>query len=557
MRFDIIPEQLLEPFNISTPVGESILAERVYHHCTISVNQKDTMANLVEIDMVDFDVILVVSGFLEVFTDDLSRVPPEREIDFGINILSISIPPYRMAPAELKELKEQLKDLLEKGFIRPSVSPWGTPVLFVSNKDGSLRMCIDYCQLNKVTIKNKYPLPRIDDLFDQLQGTTCFSKIDLKSGYHQLIVRESDIPKITFKTRYCHYEFLVMSFGLTNASVAFMYLMDRVLKPFLDMFVIVFINDILMYSRNKEDHVSHLRVVLETLKDKELYAKFSKLQNWRRPTSPTDRRSFLGLVGYYRRIENKVDYYPSVDLTKRRLKIHEKNYLTHDLELVVVVFALKYGVTISMEGKKELAKDVHRLSRLGVCLLDSNEGRVVVINGAESSLVFEGDGVLRYQGRLCVPRVYALQERIIMKMCIVEFVAKCPNYQQVKVEHQRPSDQMTKSAHFLLVKTTYAVEDYAKLYIQEIVRLHGVPVSIISDRDAQFTTRFWKSFQKGLDSKVNLSTTFHPQTDGQVEHTIQTLEDILRACVIDFKGNWDDHLPLIEFAHNNSYHSSI
>ena len=156
-----------------------------------------------------------------------------------------------MAPAELKELKEQLKDLLEKGFIRPSISPWGAPVLFVRKKDGSLRMCIDYRQLNKVTVKNRYPLPRIDDLFDQLQGASFFSKIDLHSGYHQLRVRECDIPKTAFRTRYGHYEFVVMSFGLTNAPAAFMDLMNRVFKQYLDMFVIVFIDDILVYSPNQ------------------------------------------------------------------------------------------------------------------------------------------------------------------------------------------------------------------------------------------------------------------------------------------------------------------
>ena len=144
-----------------------------------------------------------------------------------------------MAPTELKELKEQLKDHLDKGFIRPSISPWGAPVLFVKKKDGSLRMCIDYRQLNKVTIKNKYPIPRIDDLFDQLQGASHFSKIDLRSGYHQLRVRDSDISKIAFRTRYGHYEFVVMSFGLTNAPAAFMDLMNRVFKQYLDLFVIV------------------------------------------------------------------------------------------------------------------------------------------------------------------------------------------------------------------------------------------------------------------------------------------------------------------------------
>ena len=205
----------------------------------------------------------VVNEFSDVFPEDLPGLPPEREVEFGIDVIPgtqpISIPPYRMAPAELRELKEQLKDLLEKGFIRPSMSPWGAPVLFVRKKNGSLRMCIDYRQLNKVTIKNKYPLPRIDDLFDQLQGAKCFSMIDLRSGYHQVRVKEKDIPKTAFRTRYGHYEFLVMSFGLTNAPAAFMDLMNRVFKPFLDVFVIVFIDDILVYSRSEEDHANHLR----------------------------------------------------------------------------------------------------------------------------------------------------------------------------------------------------------------------------------------------------------------------------------------------------------
>ena len=163
-----------------------------------------------------------------------------------------------MAPAELKELKEQLKDLIDKGFIKPSISPWGAPILFVKKKDGSLKMCIDYRQLNNVTIKNNYPIPRIDDLFDQLQGASHFSKIDIRSGYHHLRVRHSDIPKTTFKTRYGHYEFVVMSFGLTNAPATFMDLMNILFKQYLDLFVIVFIDDILVYSRSEKEHASHL-----------------------------------------------------------------------------------------------------------------------------------------------------------------------------------------------------------------------------------------------------------------------------------------------------------
>ncbi|KAL0554138.1 hypothetical protein IC582_008052 [Cucumis melo] len=276
----------------------------------------------------------VVKEFLDVFPDDLSCLPPDREIEFTIELLPgttpISQAPYRMAPSELKELKMQLQELVDKGYIRPSVSPWGAPVLFVKKKDGTLRLCIDYRQLNKVTIRNKYPLPRIDDLFDQLRGAALFSKIDLRSGYHQLKVRESDIAKTTFRTRYGHYEFRVMPFGLTNAPAVFMDLMNRIFHRYLDQFVIVFIDDILVYSVDRESHEEHLRIVLQTLREKQLYAKFSKCEfwleqvvflghvvsakgvsvdpqkveavvNWERPTSATEVRSFLGLAGYYRR----------------------------------------------------------------------------------------------------------------------------------------------------------------------------------------------------------------------------------------------------------------
>ena len=196
------------------------------------------------------DEIPIFREFPDVFPDDMARLPPEREVEFTIDLIPgtepISILPYRMAPAELRELKAQLEELLSKGFIRPSISPWGAPVLFVKKKYRSLRLCIDYRQLKKVTIRDQYPLPRIDELFDQLQGSRVYSKIDLRSGYHQLRVQEGDIPKTAFKTRYGHYEFLVMPFGLTNAPAVFMDLMNRVFQPYLDRFVIVFNDDILV-----------------------------------------------------------------------------------------------------------------------------------------------------------------------------------------------------------------------------------------------------------------------------------------------------------------------
>ncbi|KAL0312268.1 UNVERIFIED_CONTAM: Retrovirus-related Pol polyprotein from transposon.6 [Sesamum radiatum] len=294
------------------------------------------LAHVIDAEKVNptLEEIPVVRDFPEVFPNDLPGLPPHREVDFTIEtfpgVAPISIAPYRMAPVELQELKKQIEELLEKGFIRPSTSPWGAPVLFVKKKDGSMRLCIDYRQLNRVTVKNKYPLPRIDDLLDQLKGATTFSKIDLRSGYWQLRIAEKDIPKTAFRTRYGHYEFLVMPFGLTNAPAAFMALMNRTFHKYLDQFVIVFIDDILVYSRSMEEHEQHLRIVLQILKEKELYAKLSKcefwinqvvflghvisgdgvmpdpakvkaIMEWRVPKNATKVRSFLGLAGYYRR----------------------------------------------------------------------------------------------------------------------------------------------------------------------------------------------------------------------------------------------------------------
>jgi hypothetical protein len=228
--------------------------------------------------------IPVVCEFPDVFPEDLPGLPPERDVEFVIDLKPDTAPisrrSYRMPPNELAELKTQLQDLLEKGFIRPSSSPWGCPAIFVKKKDQTLRMCVDYRPLNEVTIKNKYPLPRIDILFDQLTGVRVFSKIDLRSGYHQICIRPEDIPKTAFTTRYGLFEYLVMSFGLTNALAHFTYLMNSVFMSDLDKFVVVFIDDILIYSKNEEEHAKHLWIVLTRLREHQLYAKFSKCVFW-------------------------------------------------------------------------------------------------------------------------------------------------------------------------------------------------------------------------------------------------------------------------------------
>jgi len=280
--------------------------------------------------------IPIVSDFVDVFPEELPGLPPNREIEFTIDLLlgtgPISKAPYRMAPLELRELKEQLQELLDRGFIRPSVSPWGAFYLFVKKKDRSMRLCIDYRELNKAIVKNKYPLPRIDDLFDQLHGSQVFSKIDLRSGYHQLKIKEEDIQKTAFRTHYEHYEFLVMSFGLTNAPATFMDMMNRTFREFVDRCVVVFIDDILIYSMSREGHEEHLFTVLSILRKHKLFAKFKKCEfwleevtflghvilkegvsvdpskveavvNWARPTSVHEIRRFLGLAGYYRRFK--------------------------------------------------------------------------------------------------------------------------------------------------------------------------------------------------------------------------------------------------------------
>jgi hypothetical protein len=199
-----------------------------------------------------------------------------------------------MPPNELAELKIQLQDLLDKGYISPSASPWGCPALFMKKKNNSLRLCVDYRPLNAVTIKNKYPPPRIDILFDQLAGAKVFSKIDLRSGYHQIKIRSSDIPKTAFSTRYGLYEYLVMSFGLTNAPAYFIYLMNSVFMQELDKFVVVFIDDILIYSKNLEDHANHLHIILQRLRDHHLYAKFSKYEFWLVLSVKTHQRAAIG-----------------------------------------------------------------------------------------------------------------------------------------------------------------------------------------------------------------------------------------------------------------------
>ncbi|KAA3480503.1 DNA/RNA polymerases superfamily protein [Gossypium australe] len=640
--------------------------------------------------------VSVVCEFPDVFLEELPGLLPVREVEFSIDLIPgttpISIAPYRMAPTELKELKAQL------GFARPSHSPWGALIMFVKKKDGSLRLCIDYRQLNKVTIKNKYPFPRNDDLFDQLKSATV---------YYQLRVKDSDVSKTTFKTRYGHYEFLVMPFGLTNAPAVFTDLMNIIFRPYLDRFVVVFIDDIMVYSRDENEHADHLRIVLQTLCEKQLYAKFSKCEcwlrevgflghrvsiegirvdpnkisaivNWKPPKNVPEVRRFLGLTGYYKRFVQGFSMIASpmtcllqkdmkfelkallteapvlvqLELGKEfviysdallnglscvliQLKAHERNYPIHDLELAAIVFELKILRWLELLKDYDLVIDYHlgkanevvdalsgkslfALRAMNTRLSLPDDGSVIAELKVKPIFLQQigSDSCLLFRGRICVLKNLELVQWILyeahngitsirpdsnkmyndlkkiywwpgMKRDISKF--------QVKAEHQVPSrllqpvtilgwkwervtmdfvsrlplsskkknaiwvtvDRLITSTHFIPVRMVFSLDRLAELYVSKIVRLDGVPVSSISDRDPLFTSRFWNKLQEALGTKFHSSTAFHPQTDSQSERVIQILEDMLRCYVLEFEGNWEKYLPLVEFAYNNSYHSSI
>nr|GEX54495.1 putative reverse transcriptase domain, ribonuclease H-like domain, aspartic peptidase domain protein [Tanacetum cinerariifolium] len=413
---------------------------------------------------------------------------------------------YRLAPSKMRELSVLLQELLEKGFICPSSSPWGAPVLFVKKNDGSFRMCIDYRELNKLTVKNRYPLSRINYLFDQLQGLSVYSKIDLRSGYHQLRIKEEDIPITTFRTRYGHFEFQVMPFGLTNAPVVFMDLMNQVCKPYLDKFVIVFIDDILVYFKDEKEHEKHVKIILELLKKERLYAMFPKcdfwidsvqflghvidrsgvhvdpvkikaITSWAAPTTPMEVRLFLRLAGYYRRFIEGKEEEEAFQTLKQKLYSAPILALPKGTKEFVVYFdvSLKgFGAVLMQREKKEL----NLRQRRWIELLSDYDCEILYHPG-KASVVANALCRKEMDKPLCVQALMITVHNDLSKL-----PRTSGGYDMIWVI----VDRLTKSAHFLPMKKTDTMEKLTQLYLKEIVCRHGVPVSIISDRDSHFTS---------------------------------------------------------------------
>jgi transposase InsO family protein len=761
-----------------------------------------------------------VTALLEEYADlfrEIPGLPPMRPVDHTIPLVPgaqpVSRPMYRLSPLELDEVKRQVTDLLAKGMIRPSTSPYSAPILFVGKKDGGLRMCIDYRGLNAVTVKNRYPLPRVDDLLDKLRGAAYFSSIDLQQGYNQIRIAESDIEKTAFRTPFGHYEYTVLSFGLVNAPATFQAVMNRIFRPFLDKFVVCYLDDILIFSRTREEHLQHLRAVFEVLRREQLYAKKSKchwaqpqveylghivsangirmdprksaaVRDWPAPANLQDLRKFLGLTNYFRKFISRYSIIaaPLTNLTRKgafsspaawtpecqkafdelkravaddvmlrfpdpslsyrvevitdaslygtgavllqegrpvafaskKLSGAETRYTTGEQELLAVLHALREW-RCYLEGRHFALKTDHKpLTFLqGVPTLNRRQARwleymsrfdytweylsgslniadalsrhpslhaaiLSVVTRSQARPLASGpapgptqaapveqpsppaapapsltipalaarirdasltdpffqkprnvadmtlsNGLwVRYrQGlrQVMVPNDVDLRRTILRhyhdgamaghpggtRLCELvsrtfwwprlardaeDYVLSCDLCQRNKPQSGKTPgtlqalpipanpwdsvsldfvvslpkteggydavtvfvDRLTKMAHLAPTTTTCTAEQAARLFFDNVVRLHGVPKDIVSDRDSKFTSKFWGALSELLGVKLRMSTAYHPQTDGQTERTNRTLGDMLRNFAGKEPTTWDTHLSAAEFALNNA-----
>ncbi|KAL8118331.1 hypothetical protein AgCh_016023 [Apium graveolens] len=658
-------------------------------------------------------------------------LPPNRGHEHAINLKDgtdpISVRPYRYPQSQKDEIEALIRDMMKAGIIRESHSPFSSPVILVKKKDGSWRFCVDYRALNKATVPDKYPIPTIDELLDELKGAKLFSKLDLKSGYHQIRIRSEDIPKTAFRSHEGHYEFLVMPFGLMNAPATFQALMNAVFKPFLRKFVLVFFDDILVYSPTEEKHVEHLSLVLETLTTHQLYAnekkcefgqtrltylghiisengvavdpeKVKALETWPIPSNLKELKGFLGLSGYYRRFiagyatiarpltdqtrKDQFGWTQEATTAFKQLKLalmQAPILVMPDFTKIFIIEAdasgFGLGAVLLQEGhpiayfskvlgvrarlksiyEKELMAIVLAVLKWRHYLL----GRRFMIRTDQQSLKFlleqrevgseyqrwedpfikqltndlragrevpkgyqlEHD-VLKYKGRVVLPKDSVLLNKFLqdyhdspmgghsgdlktyqrlaanwywpgMRKQVATYVKACLTCQQSKTSSLSPAgllqplplpdkvwedlsmdfieglpksngadailvvvDRLSKYAHFISLKHPFSAPTVAAIFIREVVRLHGFPSTIVSDRDKVFMSLFWKELFQLHGTKFCHSTAYHPQSDGQTEVVNKCVETYLRCFISSQPKLWVKYLPWAEHWYNTSYHVS-
>lgn len=730
------------------------------------------------------DLQHILDKYSGIFAEPVG-LPPSRPEDHRIQLLPGSVPPnirpYRYPFHQKTEIEILVRDLLKQGIIRPSTSSFSSPVLLVRKKDGSWRLCIDFRALNHLTIKDKFPIPVVDELLDELHGAHFFSKLDLRSGYHQIRVNEEDIPKTAFRTHDGHYEFLVMPFGLTNAPSTFQAVMNNIFRPYLRKFILVFFDDILIYSKTWAEHLHHLELVLQLLSDHQLCAKLSKcvfgqeeveylghivahhgvrvdptkidaMKTWPHPKTLKSLRGFLGLTGYYRKFvkdygkiaapltallkKDAFSWTPVAETAFEQLKqamcstpvlampdfskpftiesdacgnglgavllqddhpiaftskaLSGKNLAlsTYEKEMMAILHAVQkwrpyllgshfcirtdhqslkyfleqrvssptqqkwvsklmgydYEITYK-KGKENIVADAlsrtfdnqASLSAISMPIpnwlasvqqgydSDSSLSQIIhqLANNPSAIPHYSWDGAsLRYKGRLVLPQNPALHQAIFyelhaspsaghsgflktyerarrnffwkgMKQTIQQMVAECDTCQRHKgettllpglleplpiptriwtdismdfIEGLPKSggktvilvvvDRLSKYSHFCALSHPYTASSVAQIFMDQIFRLHGLPSSIVSDRDATFTSHFWTELFQKTGTKLKMSSGYHPQTDGQTEIVNKCLETYLRCFTSEQQHQWAKWLPLAEWWYNTSYHTA-
>ncbi|GJP80149.1 hypothetical protein CLOP_g10375, partial [Closterium sp. NIES-67] len=512
----------------------------------------------------------LLKEFQDILPDDLpEELPPYRTHQHKIVEEPSSKPtfraPYQLSPTELADMKKQIEYLLAKGLIRPSTSPYGAPVLFTPKSVGSLRMCIDYRALNKQTIKNKYPIPRIDDLLDQLRGATVFSKLDLRSGYWQIRMADDSIHKTAFRTRYGSYVYLVMPFGLTNAPATFQAEMNHILCPLLDECVVVYLDDIHIYSRDMQEHVEHLRgsdfahekvqFLGHIVSAQGVHVdpkKIKAVRTWKTPENVKELQQFLGFANYYNRF---VPQYAKIAMPLTNLLKKNTPY-KWEPQHQEAVEQLKQALTSAPvlilrdpESDYVMEADASDQAMGAVLMQDQGNGLQPIaylskkLHGAELNYPIHDKEALAIIIAFKTWRCY-LEGRtttVHTNHCSLNYLKMQPSLSRRQVRwidflethfhydivykpgHKNKSDALSRPAHVAAI---------------------------------QFTSKFWKELMSVLGTKLVMSSAYHPQTDGQTERLNQIVEQLLRAACKDDISKWDLHLPILEFAYNNATHAA-